>query len=113
MHLTGQGLLVRIFIGEGDKFEGKPLYKQIVNLCREMNIAGATVLRGIMGFGANSKVKTTSILRLSDDLPLVVEIVDSEEKIDTLLPHLDDMMDGGLITLEKVQILQYRHHQRK
>jgi len=113
MHLTGQGLLVRIFIGEGDKFEGKPLYKQIVNICREMNIAGATVLRGIMGFGANSKVKTTSILRLSDDLPLVVEIVDTEEKIDTLLPLLDDMMDGGLITLEKVQILQYRHHQRK
>lgn len=113
MHLTGQGLLVRIFIGEGDKFEGKPLYKQIVNICREMNIAGATVLRGIMGFGANSKVKTTSILRLSDDLPLVVEIVDTQEKIDTLLPLLDDMMDGGLITLEKVQILQYRHHQRK
>lgn len=113
MHLTGQGLLLRIFIGEGDKFEGKPLYKQIVNICREMNIAGATVLRGIMGFGANSKVKTTSILRLSDDLPLVVEIVDTEEKIDTLLPLLDDMMDGGLITLEKVQILQYRHHQRK
>ena len=113
MHLTGQGLLVRIFIGEGDKHDGKPLYKQIVNTCREMNIAGATVLRGIMGFGANSKVKTTSILRLSDDLPLVVEIVDTEEKIDTLLPHLDEMMDGGLITLEKVQILQYRHHQQK
>lgn len=113
MQLAGQGLLPRIFIGEGDRFEGKPLYKQIVSKCREMNIAGATVLRGIMGYGANSKVKTTSILRLSEDLPLVVEIVDSEEKIEALLPHLDAMMDGGMMTMEKVQIVQYRHHHRK
>ena len=113
MELLKEGYLLRIFIGEADKYSGKPLYKQIVNLCRERNIAGASVLRGIMGYGANSKVKTTSFLRLSEDLPLVVEIVDAEEKINKLLPFLDEMMDGGLITMERVQILQYRHHERK
>ncbi|MCP4360132.1 MAG: DUF190 domain-containing protein [Chloroflexi bacterium] len=112
MELSGAGLLVRIFIGEMDKCEGKPLYKQIVNEARQAGIAGATVLRGIMGYGANSKVKTTSILRLSEDLPLVVEIVDTEEKINDFLPTLDRLMDGGLITLEKVRILKYSHHQQ-
>jgi len=112
MELSGEGLMVRIFIGEHDKCAGKPLYKQIVNEARKAGIAGATVLRGIMGYGANSKVKTTSILRLSEDLPLVVEIVDSEEKINNFLPTLNMLMDGGLITLEKVRILKYSHHQR-
>lgn len=112
MKLSGQGLLLRIFIGEADKHHGKPLYKQIVHQARELGVAGATVLRGVMGYGANSHVKTTSILRLSEDLPLVIEIVDTEEKINSFLPHLEAMMDGGLVTLEKVQIVKYSHHQR-
>lgn len=113
VQLSGSGLLLRIFIGEGDKHDGKPLYKQIVYRAKERNIAGATVLRGIMGYGANSRVKTTSVLRLSEDLPLVVEIVDTEEKVQAFLPVLEAMMDGGLVTLEKVQILRYSHHQRR
>jgi PII-like signaling protein len=109
MQLPKQALLLRIFIGEDDKLGGKPLYEVIVLKAREMHLAGATVLRGPMGFGASSRLHTTKILRLSEDLPLVIEMVDSEEKIGDFLPALDKMMSGGsgLITLEKVQVLQY------
>jgi uncharacterized protein len=107
MQIPKQALLLRIFIGEDDKFGGSPLYEAIVLKAREMHLAGATVLRGPMGFGASSRLHTTKILRLSEDLPLVIEIVDSEENIDAFLPVLDKMMSSGLVTLEKVQVLQY------
>jgi len=107
MQIPKQALLLRIFIGEDDKFGGTPLHEAIVLKARELQIAGATVLRGPMGFGASSRLHTTKILRLSEDLPLVIEIVDSEEKINEFLPALDGMMSSGLVTLEKVQVLQY------
>ena len=109
MQIPKQALLLRIFIGEDDKFGGSPLYEAIVLKARELHLAGATVLRGPMGFGASSRLHTTKILRLSEDLPLVIEIVDSEDKINGFLPTLDEMMmsGSGLITLEKVQVLQY------
>jgi len=107
MQIPKQAVLLRIFIGEDDKLQGKPLYEAIVLKAREMHLAGATVLRGPMGFGASSRLHTTKILRLSEDLPLVIEIVDSEDKIDAFLPVLDGIMSSGLITLEKVQVLQY------
>jgi PII-like signaling protein len=107
MQIPKQALLLRIFIGEDDKFGGSPLYEAIVLRAREMHLAGATVLRGPMGFGASSRLHTAKILRLSEDLPLVIEIVDSEEKIDDFLPVLDRMMVSGLVTLEKVRVLQY------
>jgi len=99
--------LLRIFIGENDRADGHPLYEAIVLKAREMQIAGATVLRGAMGFGHSSRLHTTKILRLSEDLPLVIEIVDGEEKIAAFLPILETIMTSGLITLEKVQVLQY------
>jgi uncharacterized protein len=107
MKIPNQAQLLRIFIGENDRDEGRPLYESIVLKAREMQIAGATVLRGAMGFGHSSRLHTTKILRLSEDLPLVIEIVDSEEKISAFLPVLDAIMSSGLITLEKVQVLQY------
>ena len=107
MQLPKQAVLLRIFAGENDKFEGHPLYEAIVMKAREMHLAGATVLRGPMGFGKSSLVHTDKILRLSLDLPLVIEIVDSEEKINAFLPALDGMMDSGLVTLEKLQVIQY------
>ena len=107
MQIPKQALLLRIFIGEDDKFGGSPLYEAIVLKARELHLAGATVLRGPMGFGASSRLHTTKIIRLSEDLPLVIEIVDSEEKINSFLPTLDEMMTSGLITLEKVQVLHY------
>ncbi len=107
MQIPKQALLLRIFIGEDDKFGGSPLHEAIVLKARELHLAGATVLRGPMGFGASSRLHTTKILRLSEDLPLVIEIVDSEDKINGFLPRLDEMMTSGLITLEKVQVLQY------
>ena len=109
MQIPKQAVLLRIFIGENDRSNGKPLYEEIVLKAREQHLAGATVLRGPMGFGASSRLHTTKILRLSEDLPLVIEIVDSEEKINGFLPMLDGMMTNGsgLITLEKVQVLQY------
>ncbi|WP_298260326.1 DUF190 domain-containing protein [Bradyrhizobium sp.] len=107
MQIPKQALLLRIFIGEDDRFEGAPLHEAIVLKAREMHLAGATVLRGPIGFGASSRLHTTKILRLSEDLPIVIEIVDSEAKIDDFLPVLDAMMSSGLITLEKVQVLQY------
>ena len=107
MQLPKDAVLLRIFFGEADKFEGKPLYESIVLKAREMQMAGATVLRGPMGFGNSSHLHTSKILRLSEDLPLIVEIVDTEEKINTFLPVLDAMMGSGLVTIEKVKVLRY------
>jgi PII-like signaling protein len=107
MQLPHDAVLLRIFIGEDDKYGNLPLYEAIVLKAREMHLAGATVLRGPMGFGHSSRLHTAKILRLSQDLPLVVEIVDTKEKIDEFLPLLDAMMGSGLVTLEKVQVLQY------
>ncbi|MEE9614980.1 MAG: DUF190 domain-containing protein [Thermodesulfobacteriota bacterium] len=109
MKLPEEGSLLRIFIGESDTYNGKALYEEIVLKARELNLAGATVLRGIMGFGAHSRLHTAKILRLSEDLPVVIEIVDTEEKLNKLLPLLDEMVDEGLITLEKVRVIKYRH----
>src|SRR5438876_12345614 len=107
MQIPHDAVLLRIFIGENDRYDHRPLYEAIVLKAREMHIAGATVLRGPMGFGHSSRLHTAKILRLSEDLPLVIEIVDSEERIDTFLPALDAMMTSGLVTLEKVRVLQY------
>ena len=107
MQIPKEAQLLRISIGEADRFDGKPLYEAIVLKVRELHIAGATVLRGGLGYGHSSRLHSAKILRLSDDLPLVVEIVDSEDKIGAFLPVLDGMMASGLITLEKVQVLQY------
>src|SRR5256714_1135778 len=109
MQIPEDAMLLRIFIGESDKWQHKPLYEAIVMKARERHLAGATVLRGPMGFGAASRIHTAKILRLSIDLPMVIEIVDSEEKINMLLPALDEMMGGGLVTLEKVKVIHYRH----
>ena len=100
-------MLLRVFVGEDDRFERQPLHEAIVLKARETHLAGATVLRGPMGFGHSSRLHTAKILRLSEDLPIVVEIVDSEAKIDAFLPVLDAMMQSGLVTLEKVRVLQY------
>jgi PII-like signaling protein len=107
MQLPRQAVLLRVFLGENDRHEHKPLYEAIVLKAREMHLAGATVLRGPMGYGHSSRLHTAKILRLSEDLPFVIEIVESEEKINEFLPILDGMMGSGLITLEKVQVLQY------
>lgn len=110
MKLPSESMLLRIFIGETDKFEGRPLYKAIVEEARSHGMAGATVLRGMLGYGANSRIHTAQILRLSEDLPLVIEIVDSEEKINSFLPLLDTMVDEGMVTLEKARVITYRHN---
>ena len=107
MQIPNQAVLLRIFIGESDHCDGKPLYEAIVMKARERHLAGATVLRGPTGFGKSSRLHTSKILRLSEDLPLLIEIVDSEDNINAFLPILDGMMSSGLITLEKVQVLQY------
>ena len=109
MKIEGEALLLRIHIGESDKWHGMPLYEAIVLRAREEGLAGATVLRGLEGFGANSRIHTTRILRLSEDLPIVVELVDQEDRIRGILPVLDDMVGEGLITLEKVHVVTYRH----
>jgi uncharacterized protein len=111
MHLPHDAVLLRIFIGESDRWEHRPLYEALVLKAREMHLAGATVLRGPMGFGKSSRLHTAKILRLSMDLPLVIEIVDSDEKIQAFLPVLDGMMTGGLVTLEKVRVIDYRASQ--
>ena len=107
MQIPTDAVLLRVFIGESDRHRGKPLYEAIVLKAREMHLAGATVLRGPMGFGHSSRLHTAKILRLSEDLPLVIEIVDAEEKIDPFLPIIDAMMGHGLITLEKVKVYRY------
>jgi PII-like signaling protein len=111
MHgLTGERTLMRIHIGERDKYRGRPLYEAIVQLLRQQHFAGATVLRGIAGFGATARLHTEKVLRLSLDLPLIVECVDTEEKIQAILPQLDEMIGGGLITLERAKVIMYRAH---
>lgn len=109
MRLPEEGMLLRIFVGESDSYKGKALYEQIVLKARELNLAGATVTRGIMGFGADSRMHTAKLLRLSEDLPVVIEIVDTEENLNKLLPFLDEVVIEGLITLEKVRVIKYRH----
>src|SRR3954464_13677048 len=107
MQIPHEAVALRIFIGESDRYEHHPLYEAIVLKAREAHLAGATVLRGPMGFGKSSRLHTSKILRLSQDLPLLIEIVDSEDNINAFLPILDGMMSSGLSTLEKVQVLQY------
>jgi PII-like signaling protein len=113
MKLEGEGKLLRLFLGEADRLEGKPLHELIVARARAVGLAGTTVLRGVEGFGARSRLHTAKILRLSEDLPIIVEIVDTEEKIRAFLPAVDDMFQrsgsGGLITLERVEVIRYTH----
>src|SRR3977135_511328 len=109
MELPRDAMLLRVFIGEADEWEGKSLYEQIVLKARERKLAGATVLRGPMGFGKSSHLHTTKILRLSMDLPIVIEIVDSDEKVNAFLPVLDEMMGGGLVTPEKAKVIRYQN----
>ena len=113
MEVPRDSMLLRIFIGESDRWNHKPLYEAIVLKAREMHLGGATVLRGPMGFGKSSRMHTAKILRLSMDLPIVIEIVDSEEKINAFLPALEEMMSGGMVTLERVQVIEYRHEERE
>ncbi len=108
MQIPHEAVLLRIFIGESDRWEHKPLYEAIVLKARELHLAGATVLRAAMGFGKSSRLHTAKILRLSMDLPLVIEIVDGEERINAFLPELDKMIGGGLVTVEKVKVIEYR-----
>ena len=104
----GERILMRIFIGESDKYQGKPLYEELLSLFRARGIAGATVVRAIAGYGSSSKVHTEKVLRLSMDLPIIVEVVETEEAIEEVLPDLDGMIGGGLITLEKARVVMYR-----
>ena len=113
MRISGEAKLVRIFIGESDRWHGVPLYEAIVRKVREMELAGATVIRGVEGFGANSRIHTAKILRLSEDLPVLIEIVDKEERIATIIPMLDEMISEGLITMERVEIIKYTHEKKK
>ena len=110
MRLPAEALLLRIFIGESDRRDGRPLHEVIVEEARRRGMAGATVLRGFLGFGANSRLHTSKVLRLSEDLPIVVEIVDQEDGIEAFLPELDTMISEGLVTLEKVRVIVYRHN---
>jgi len=112
MTLPEDGMLLRIFIGEADRWAGRPLYEAIVLEARERGLAGATVVRGLMGYGAHSRLHAAKVLRLSEDLPIVVEIVDTEEKLQAFLPWLDGVMTEGLVTLEKARVLRYRSRER-
>ena len=109
MKLPEESLLLRIFIGESDIYEGKSLYEQIVLKARDLNLAGATVTRGILGFGASSRLHSANLMRLSLDLPIVVELVDTEENLNKLLPFLDETVTDGMVTLEKIKVLKYRN----
>jgi PII-like signaling protein len=113
MILPDKGHLLRIFIGESDKYEGLPLYEWILRKARENNLAGTTIIRGIEGFGAHSRIHTTKILRLTEDLPIIVEIVDTLEKIEAFIPQIDHAIEEGLATLEKVEIRFYRSGKKK
>src|SRR5437870_13606097 len=112
MHLPEDAVLLRIFIGESDRYQHRPLYEAIVLKARELELAGATVLRGPMGFGKSSHLHTAKILRLSIELPIVIEIVDSEEKVNAFLPVLDEIMGGGLVTLERAKVIRHRSQGR-
>lgn len=113
MKVRSDAYLLRIFLGESDRAEGKPLYEVIVKEARRRGLAGTTVVRGFLGFGARSLIHTTKVLRLSEDLPVVIEIVDSEEKINEFIPDLDEMITEGLVTLEKVHVIAYRHNRKQ
>jgi uncharacterized protein len=112
MRIEGEGKLLRIYIGESDRYHRKPLYQAIVEMLREEGLAGATVLRGIEGFGAHSHLHTARILRLSEDLPIIIEVADQAERIEEILPRLDEMVTEGMLTLERVEILAYRANPR-
>lgn len=109
MKLAENSMLLRIFIGESDMYKGKPLYESIVQKARELHLAGATVIRGILGYGADSRMHRAKFLDLSEDLPIIIEIVDSEEKLNMLIPFLDMTVTEGLITMEEVKVIKYRH----
>lgn len=109
MKLPEEGMLLRVFVGETDQYKDKTLYEQIVLRARELNLAGATVTRGIMGFGAASRVHSAKLLRLSEDLPVIIELVDTEENLKKLIPFLDEAVTEGLVTMEMVKIVKYRH----
>ena len=113
MKLPSEAELLRIFVGESDRYEGKLLYEAIVSEARKRGMAGATVLRGVMGFGAHSRMHTAKILRLSEDLPIIIEIVDKPERIADFLPELDKMIEEGLVTLERAQVIAYRYVEGK
>ena len=113
MHLPEDAVLLRVFFGESDRYQHRPLYEAIVLKVRQLDLAGATVLRGPMGFGKSSHLHTAKILRLSMDLPIVIEIVDSEDKVNAFLPVLDEMMGGGLITLERAKVIRYQDQRKK
>jgi hypothetical protein len=108
MKIPNDGVLLRVFIGEADKHNGKPLYEEIITIARKQNLAGATAIKGIMGFGCKSHMHTAKLLRLSEDLPIIIEIVDAKDKIDDFLPLLDNMVKEGLITLEKANVIFYK-----
>lgn len=112
-NLPEEAQLLRIFVGDGDKHHHQPLYEALVLKAREMHLAGATVFKSAMGYGSNSRLHTAKILQLSTDLPILIEIVDTREKIDSFLPMLDEMMDGGLVTIEPVRVIHYRSHNGK
>ncbi len=109
MKISEKDVILRIYLGESDRIKGRPLYEQIVFEARKLHLAGATVLHGILGFGADSRMHTSKLLSLSDDLPVIVEIVDREENIDKLLPYLDKHVTEGLVTMEDVKVIKYRH----
>jgi PII-like signaling protein len=108
MKLPSEAYLLRIFVGESDRHDGKPLYEVVVSEARRLGLAGATVHRGFMGFGAHSRIHTSKVLRLSEDLPIVIEIVDAEDRIEDFIPHLDELIVEGLVTMEKVRVITYR-----
>jgi len=108
MQTPEEGKLLRIFIGETDSYKGRALYEQIVLKAKELHLAAVTVTRGIMGYGADNEIHTAKILRLSDDLPIIIEIIDSEENLKTIIPFLDEMIGDGFVTMEKVKIIKYR-----
>jgi PII-like signaling protein len=110
MKISEEGRLLRVFIGESDRWEGKPLYEALIFKAREAGLAGATMVRGLMGYGAASRIHTAKILRLSEDLPVIVEIVDSEENISSFLRIIDEMIQEGMVTIEPVQVVFYRHN---
>lgn len=113
MDLPEDAVLLRVFVGESDRYRHRPLYEAIVLKARQLDLAGATVLRGPMGFGKSSHLHTAKILRLSMDLPIVIEIVDSEDKVNAFLPVLDEMMGGGLVTLERAKVIRYQDRRKK
>lgn len=110
MNLPEDAVMLRIYVGEQDMHRHVPLYEALVMKARELNIAGATVMRGVMGYGASSRIHTTKVLRLSEDMPMVVELVDTEERLQTFLPILNEMVSGGLVTMERIRVKRYRPH---